>query len=123
MHGHLVGDEVLRTIGKLLLDQGILRKSDLPGRFGGEEFIIVLPETQVKRALGPAQRLIQALKEIRFKGKNQINFTVTLSVGISELRKGEGSSDIVIHRADKALYYAKEHGKDRAIIYSEVYED
>ena len=120
-YGHLMGDEVLKTIGALLQDKSIFRESDILGRFGGEEFIGIFPSTNVNNALGPAMRFVKSLKEKRFQTKDLIPFGVTVSIGISEYHSTDSNKEDVIHRADKALYWAKEHGRDQIAVYEKLY--
>lgn len=120
-HGHLTGDEVLKTIGQLLQDRSIFRESDVLGRFGGEEFIGIFPSTNVNNALGPAMRFVKCLKEKEFKPEGAAPFHVTVSIGVSEYHATDSSKEDVIHRADKALYWAKEHGRDQIAVYEKLY--
>ncbi|MBN1525495.1 MAG: GGDEF domain-containing protein [Spirochaetales bacterium] len=120
-YGHLVGDQVLKVIGELLRDNTIFRESDILGRFGGEEFIGIFPSTNVNNAIGPAQRFTRALKEHLFKGPAGEEFHVTVSVGISEFHPGDQTKEEVIHRADKALYWVKEHGRDQIAVYEKIF--
>jgi len=120
-HGHLVGDEVLRTIGELLKDKEIFRKNDVSGRVGGEEFIVILPETNVNNAIGPAIRFMNKLSRIEFIGKNKKKFKISISIGISESSPKDKTRDDILKRADKALYWAKEHGRDQIVIYEKVF--
>ncbi|RPJ07194.1 MAG: GGDEF domain-containing protein [Spirochaetaceae bacterium] len=120
-YGHLVGDEVLKAIGELLRDNSIFRESDVLGRFGGEEFIGIFPSTNVNNALGPALRFTKALKERRFRGPAGEEFGVSVSIGVSEFHPDDQSKEEVIHRADKALYWVKEHGRDQIAIYEKLY--
>jgi diguanylate cyclase (GGDEF)-like protein len=120
-HGHLVGDKVLKTIGKLLQKEGIFRDQDIAGRFGGEEFIVILPNTNANNALGPAMRLAAELDKIEFTSSNNRKFKVTLSIGISEYHPSDKDNEAIIYRADQAMYYAKEHGRNQIIIYEKVF--
>ena len=120
-YGHLVGDEVLRTLGDIIINDHILRENDIAGRFGGEEFIIILPETNSINALEPATRLVDKFKNIAFSDNKDGNFTITLSVGISEYYPNDKTNDDIIRRADKALYFAKKHGKGKVIVYENVF--
>ncbi|MBN1699785.1 MAG: GGDEF domain-containing protein [Spirochaetales bacterium] len=124
-YGHLVGDSVLKTLGELLLNESILRENDIAGRFGGEEFVIILPETNSEHALEPATRLAERFRNIAFiTGEDQEEeFYVTLSIGISQYHEDDKTNDEIIHRADKALYYAKRHGKGKVIIYERVFDN
>jgi diguanylate cyclase (GGDEF)-like protein len=120
-YGHLVGDKVLKTLGKLLQKEGILRDQDIAGRFGGEEFIVILPNTNANNALGPAMRLAQELENINFSGNDDQIFHVTLSIGISEYHPTDKDNEAIIYRADQAMYYAKEHGRNQIIVYEKVF--
>ncbi len=117
-YGHLVGDMVLRSFGVLLRQKDLFRENDIIGRYGGEEFIILLPETNYKNALIPAERLREAIKKIDFIDEYGTRFTVSLSLGVAEFLPEELSCDEMIKRADLALYYAKEHGRDQVCVYS-----
>ncbi|MBN1411969.1 MAG: GGDEF domain-containing protein [Spirochaetales bacterium] len=120
-YGHLAGDSVLKALGKLFLDKEILRENDIAGRFGGEEFIIILPETNSNNALGPSIRLAERFSQIKFEGPENAVFSVTLSIGISEFHSQDKKCEDIIARADKALYYAKEHGRNQIVLYEKVF--
>jgi diguanylate cyclase (GGDEF)-like protein len=120
-YGHLAGDDVLRAFGNLFLDKQILRGNDIAGRFGGEEFIVILPETNAQNAMDPAQRLSDAFGKIEFTANNGARFNVTISVGISEYNPKDQSCEEIVARADKALYYAKDQGRNRIVVYEKVF--
>jgi diguanylate cyclase (GGDEF)-like protein len=120
-HGHLVGDRVLKQIGELLNSKSVFRREDTAGRFGGEEFIIVLINTTVQYAVLPAQRLMDKLAKIDFKADDGRLFKVTVSIGISQYYPQDPSAETVINRADKALYHAKETGRNRIVVYEEAF--
>ncbi len=121
--GHLVGDQVLKKIGKILSLKNILREEDVAGRYGGEEFIILLPETPVKNAIFVAKRLKDYINECEFYDQDGNGFHITVSMGISEYNETDQNSEEIIGRADKALYYSKRHGRDRISIYEDLKED
>lgn len=121
-YGHLVGDKVLADLGKLLQNKGIFRDHDFCARFGGEEFLVILPNTNSIAALEPANRLKQALEAMYFKSEKNEKFKITLSVGISQYYPQDKDNDIIIQRADKAMYYAKEHGRNQIIVYEDVFK-
>ncbi|HAK44979.1 MAG TPA: hypothetical protein DCO79_03535 [Spirochaeta sp.] len=108
-YGHQAGDEVLKTFAAFI--GSLLRTSDIWGRYGGEEFIAVLSETDYETAKSVALRFNQKISElsIDFNGKN-IKFTVSAGVGTYE--EGSSLSD-VIRNADDALYHAKRAGRNR----------
>ena len=116
-HGHLVGDEVLCHLGKLL--QGRLRESDLVARYGGEEFCILLPEASAEGALLAARRLRLAVE--RSKVCTQAGeLSVTSSFGVATFEPSQEtlSPQQLLRNADRALYMAKEHGRNRVIHFS-----
>ena len=109
-YGHDAGDDVLREFSSVL--RRTLRESDLPGRWGGEEFVILLPGTDATGGARLAERIRAVLREISFAGRNGGVFTVTASFGVAELQSGEDERQLFSH-ADGALYEAKRLGKDR----------
>jgi len=105
-YGHKSGDEVLRGISDIIRRE--LRRTDYVGRFGGEEFLIILPETDSQRALWVAERIRKRVEREDFKtGK------VTISIGVTELKEGD-DLDTLFNRVDRAMYLAKEKGKNRS---------
>ncbi|GEM_PF-1213403 len=120
--GHLIGDEVLKKIGEVLTSKTIFRENDIVARYGGEEFVVILPETNSEHAFIPAERLRKFIKQIDFFDEKKVKFNITISVGISEFSIYDKSNEDLIKRADEALYYAKENGRDRVIIYEEIYK-
>ncbi len=120
-YGHLMGDRVLKHIGEMLNNKNILRKEDIAGRFGGEEFIVVLTHASAQEALMPAQRLVSALAKTDFQTEDGKTFKVTVSIGISQYYPSDPDKEAVINRADKALYHAKETGRNKTYIYEEVF--
>jgi diguanylate cyclase (GGDEF)-like protein len=111
--GHLYGDEVLLLVAQLM--QRCFRQDDLLFRFGGEEFVIVLRGVDRDTAVSLFERFRRAVAEHSFP---QVG-TVTLSTGIVELSDGRLVSQM-LDEADKALYWAKQHGRNRAAVYSEL---
>jgi diguanylate cyclase len=112
-HGHMVGDSVLRFIAKLL--QQASKGQDFVGRFGGEEFILLLPNTSAANAFTFAEKLRKLLQETNLKLRNtQTSLKFTASIGVSTYHKGELVTDF-INRADNALYVAKATGRNRVV--------
>lgn len=108
-YGHQVGDQVIRELGKRLLST--LRKYDHAGRYGGEEFFVVLPNTDLNGAKNIAERFRTTLDtEKMIVGEQE--FSVTASLGVAQYRHGE-SREAWITRADRAMYMAKEMGRNR----------
>jgi diguanylate cyclase (GGDEF)-like protein len=121
-YGHLTGDMVLRDIGEIMKREGIFRDTDIKGRYGGEEFIVLLPETNAANSLIPAERLRETVKSTVFESDDGRTFSVTISVGIAEFLPEELSCDEMIKRADSALYYAKEHGRDQICLFENLHQ-
>ena len=111
-YGHQIGDKVLKivaqTVGKLL------REVDFMARFGGEEFVALLPETDADSALILLNRIRESLAKKPLKYKDD-KISLTVSIGISQF-EGDDTSDIAFGRADEALYKAKESGRNQCII-------
>ena len=111
-HGHAVGDEVLKAFTANCLE--ILRESDVLGRIGGEEFSIILPETDLAGALIVAERFRQTIAELKVYVEEQIvHFTV--SIGVTNLRQNDTGIEAVLRRADEALYLAKNGGRNKVV--------
>lgn len=107
--GHLAGDKVLRVIAKMLRKR--LRKSDFVARFGGEEFVIVLPETTVEQAIPILDGVRQAIANCPFHFREK-PVSITISFGVAEPDKNDTPASM-FERADKALYKAKNAGRNR----------
>lgn len=116
-YGHLAGDQVLREIAGIIRDN--CRTSDLPARFGGEEFIVLLPETDLSGAASFAERLRQLIASREIPLKNGYKMVVTASLGVASLTPAElgalDSGEKLIQLADDALYQAKRGGKNRVV--------
>lgn len=110
--GHLAGDQVLKAISGIAASQ--LREIDSFCRYGGEEFIAILPETEISGALTAAEKVRKAVENFRFHSRGQ-RVPITISSGISEFRPGE-ALEALVGRADKALYKAKEEGRNRCVL-------
>lgn len=113
--GHLVGDHVLTSVAAVI--QSILRESDIVGRYGGDEFAILLPETSETRAFEVAERLRNAIGQAKFEGPNG-SLNVTISLGVAQLAKPRKKAGTVLdelqHQADQALYAAKRAGRNQS---------
>jgi diguanylate cyclase len=111
MHGHTVGDQVLRLFARMLLDQ--IKGRDTAARYGGEEFAVVLPGANLAGASALADQMRRALgqRPIVNRTSGQSLGTITCSIGVAQYRAGEAVADL-IDRADKALYLAKHEGRN-----------
>ncbi len=117
-HGHKAGDAVLIKLTEIC--QQILREVDSIGRIGGEEFAILLPETKQQEAVEVAERLRTALAMAKVpleSGGLPLQFTV--SIGVASLVSKEDNLDVLLNRADKALYAAKDAGRNRVSVAKE----
>jgi diguanylate cyclase (GGDEF)-like protein len=109
-HGHTVGDEVLRRLASELRDH--IRFPDTIGRYGGEEFLIVLPHSTLKAAGEQAERLCKHVRALRISaGEHEL--ALTISMGIAQYKVHEEDWETFLSRADAALYEAKNNGRDR----------
>jgi diguanylate cyclase (GGDEF)-like protein len=111
-YGHPVGDEVLKIVGQVLRDS--CRVYDVAGRYGGEEFCIVLPETQVGNTTQVAERIRNRLATTPLS-VGSTSIVVTASIGVAGMDSTEGvlSASTLVERADRALYSAKHRGRNR----------
>lgn len=116
-YGHLCGDQVLKKIGNLLMDEKIFRSSDAAARYGGDELIIILPDTNAVNALIPLKKFLEELEKEEFISEEGCNFNVSVSMGISEYYETDKNINEIISRADKALYQIKKQGRDGYLIY------
>ena len=117
-YGHLLGDECLKAIGALIKDN-IRRPGDLASRYGGEEFVVVLPGTDLTGAFVVAEQIRQAVAEVAIHGENHSPIRVTVSIGVSALRPlQDDTPEMLIQAADQALYAAKAAGRNRTMMAS-----
>ena len=110
--GHQAGDDALRVVGAVLNEHS--RGCDLVGRYGGDEFVILLPKTDVEGARTVAERLTRQIRTAQFSTPG---LSVTLSIGVASCR-GKAAPDEALHAADNALYEAKRAGRDRVVAHS-----
>jgi diguanylate cyclase (GGDEF)-like protein len=109
-HGHLFGDTVISGIASQFLRD--LRQIDLIGRYGGDEFIILLPETDLENATQVGERLRNnIIGSPYFKDSKPVH--ITISVGAASRKPQDESLEVIIERADQALYQAKEGGRNQ----------
>lgn len=118
-YGHSVGDSVLKLTANVIKQE--LREYDIPSRYGGEEFCILLPNTSINEARVVAERLRYAVEnsklEIKSEKTEQVeNISVTISIGLAQLDIKDMPEDLYM-KADKALYDAKESGRNKVVVY------
>lgn len=111
-HGHAAGDRLLKTLARCI--QAELRYTDVPGRFGGDEFIVLLPETPAIGAMDVAERIRDAFASspVNVDGTR---VECTVSIGVASYPEDGGSIDAVTARADRAMYQGKQQGRNRVV--------
>lgn len=109
-YGHIVGDEVLRSLAGELRDH--IRYPDTIGRYGGEEFLLVLPHSTLRAASQQAERLCRHIRSLRIQTAEQ-EITLTISIGIAQYKIHNEDWQGLLNRADAALYQAKNNGRDQ----------
>jgi two-component system cell cycle response regulator len=115
-YGHVVGDDVLRTLAMELRDH--IRHPDTIGRYGGEEFLVVLPHSTVKAAVEQAERLCKHVQSLVIQsGEHKISLTI--SVGVAQYRINKEGWQGFLNRADTALYQAKNNGRNQWVVAGE----
>ena len=107
MYGHDIGDNCLIEIANILSQT--IRKHDIIARFGGEEFIIILPNTAINEALAVAEKLRARISKEKF---SHFNLTLTITLGVAERHKENDNALKIVKRADKALYKGKDEGRN-----------
>jgi diguanylate cyclase (GGDEF)-like protein len=112
--GHLVGDNVLIELAACIREN--IREVDMPARFGGEEFMVVAPNTSQESAFAIAQRIRQSISAVPIRAYDE-KVPVTVSIGVASFPSGAKKPDLLIAAADKALYTAKRAGRDRVVCY------
>jgi diguanylate cyclase (GGDEF)-like protein len=115
--GHLAGDQALREMGEVLRRNA--REVDILSRYGGEEFAIILPETDLKQAVYQAERIRAAIAGHAFRGKDSSpEGDLTVSIGVATLTAELRKIEELVHDADQALYRAKAQGRNRIALAS-----
>lgn len=120
-NGHLRGSETLRAIAELMRRK--FRSTDLLAKYGGDEFVVILPGTDKVGAYLAAERLREGVEKQAFPGaETQPLGRLTISIGLAACPEHGAGADEILNRADKALYFAKETGRNRTVIYHEGIE-
>lgn len=110
-YGHDAGDRALQSIAVAL--KAILRKADIAGRYGGDEFMLILPETSVKGAEHIAGKILFAVRDTELSFTNDQSVRLSLSIGLSSLEADSDTTDSLIKRTDDAMYASKQGGRNR----------
>lgn len=110
-YGHNTGDEVLKIVSGILKES--VRAADIVGRYGGDEFLLILPETSIKGAEDMAERIRLAVQDTEFPAGNGKSVRTTLSLGITNFQGGRADIHDLINRIDNALYTSKRAGKNQ----------
>jgi diguanylate cyclase (GGDEF)-like protein len=114
LHGHAAGDRILNELGKFL--QSHIRGEDTACRYGGEEFILILPDVFLEAAQNRAEQLRREAKELRVEDGGQSYAGITLSVGVALYPLHGRTIENVLRAADSALYRAKQEGRDQVVV-------
>ncbi|WP_273852841.1 diguanylate cyclase [Guptibacillus spartinae] len=112
-YGHLMGDQVLKSLAQFIIEEK--RNTDTFIRYGGEEFVLILPDTNSNQAARFLERLLEGFKKKVFRTNNH-SFSVTFSAGVVEI-DASSSNQQLLNYADEALYRAKANGRDQVIVY------
>ena len=113
-HGHRIGDRVLRRFGRLLTNR--LRTENIVGRYGGDEFCMIFPHTPAGMASNSLERIRCHWERLMFQVDNSRFFSMTATFGIADLRQDLTDEKSLLESADKALYFAKNQGRNRIVI-------
>lgn len=111
--GHIIGDKVLKSVAKIM--QSNMRSVDICSRYGGDEFIVILPETKNEHAVLISERILDRISNLDLDNEG-IDINISLSIGIAEWKR-DMSSENLIECADKAMYISKNTGKNKVTVY------
>jgi diguanylate cyclase (GGDEF)-like protein len=118
--GHLVGSQVLRQLSEVLAS--CIRQVDTLARYGGDEFTILLIDTDLEVGLGIAERIRATVAETRFEDDRGAPIHLEISIGVATYPEDSGGRDALLDCADKAMYLAKSRGRNRVCSASELAE-
>ncbi len=117
-YGHMIGDKILKEAAALIMDS--IRTYDIAGRYGGEEFLVVMPDTNIEHALTLAERLRANIEaNLCLRAGMLLKKSVTVSIGIASLQSTDKAVDDLLMRADNGLYKAKREGRNRVACITE----
>ena len=111
-HGHATGDTVLAELGRAMINT--TRETDIPCRYGGEEFAVILPGSDLENAQAIAERLLVNFGACRFATPQHGKVGASISLGVSQLTDDD-DEDTLFERTDRALYQAKSRGRNRVV--------
>jgi diguanylate cyclase (GGDEF)-like protein len=112
--GHAAGDDALRLVAETLMSS--IRAEDLACRYGGEEFVVILPECALPQAALRAEEVRTRLRELYVERPGELPEVVTVSIGVAGFQETTGKIDLLLKFADDALYQAKHEGRDRVVV-------
>jgi diguanylate cyclase (GGDEF)-like protein len=117
-YGHDAGDALLRELGRLL--RGKLRKSDISCRYGGEEFVLVLPDSSIADAEQRVEQIRTQIKELQIPHGELLLTALTVSAGVAQADDHIADPAELLRAADMAMYAAKNAGRDRVVVYQAI---
>ena len=118
-YGHLHGDRVLRDVAKSI--EKTIRKTDEVGRYGGEEFLVILPNTDISQISAVAEKIRKNIADM-FIEFDDIACNITVSLGCADMKTGSPQTeDELLHNSDVSLYKAKDLGKNKAVLFDEIF--
>jgi diguanylate cyclase (GGDEF)-like protein len=112
-YGHSTGDDALVLVSKTI--SAILRKSDIFGRLGGEEFAVSLPNTSFEGAKMVAEKMRESIENLEFNSRQNDKVAIRISIGVAMLNKDDNNLEDLLQRADEALYKAKDKGRNQVV--------
>src|SRR5213078_1569296 len=113
--GHVVGDSLLREVGRLLGEK--LRKSDISCRYGGEEFVLIFPDSSLADTQRRVEEIRELIKGVKIRHGDQLLGTIAVSAGVAGAPEHGSTAAELLRAADNALYAAKQAGRDRVVVY------